>query len=264
MGKTKDPNLTLYWNILSPPSMFVKIVCDMIKFNPTYKSINVQKKEHKSDWYLKINPNGAIPSIKDKEWTMNEGIVIVRYIIESRNIKTDLYDLDNLKEKTLINEACEACAEDFRSSHFGILAAMVAKPLILGMPAPSAEEKKILLARVAKSQKHLNERLARNDGFATSLGKVTIADLYYYIWAMICHESGLVKISKEDTPEVWEWYTKVKKIKEVKAVTTKFRRLIKMGMFMMMKLFPCCKFMCTCKCFWFCCVSNDKKKKESA
>ena len=65
---------------LSPPSMFCVMTFDYLGLD--YKNYEVDgfRNEHKKEWYLKVNPNGAVPALKDVNgFTTNEGIAIVRY-----------------------------------------------------------------------------------------------------------------------------------------------------------------------------------------
>lgn len=46
------------------------------------KSIDFKTKEHKSDAYLKINPNGKIPALTDGDYTIWESMAINMYLCE--------------------------------------------------------------------------------------------------------------------------------------------------------------------------------------
>ena len=80
MSKTAD-RLVLYQSPLSPPSMFCGMVCDSVNLNYKSHEIDIINGGNRKPWYLKINPNGAVPSIKDVDgFTTNEGVAIARYV----------------------------------------------------------------------------------------------------------------------------------------------------------------------------------------
>ena len=73
--------IVLYQHPISPPSMYCVMVFNYLGIDYINYEINVFKGEVKQPWYLKVNPNGAIPSIRDVNgFCTNEGIAITRYI----------------------------------------------------------------------------------------------------------------------------------------------------------------------------------------
>ena len=73
--------LVVYQNPLSPPSMYVVMVCNYIGLDYKNYEMNAFTNEHKKPWYLKINPNGAIPACKDVNgFKTNEGVAVTRYV----------------------------------------------------------------------------------------------------------------------------------------------------------------------------------------
>jgi glutathione S-transferase len=46
------------------------------------KNVDFSLKEHKSDWFLKINPNGKVPAMVDGNFTLFESMAINYYLTE--------------------------------------------------------------------------------------------------------------------------------------------------------------------------------------
>ncbi|MGZ3781815.1 MAG: glutathione S-transferase family protein, partial [Pseudobdellovibrionaceae bacterium] len=47
--------------------------------------LDMKNKEHKSDWYTKINPNGKIPALTDGEFSIWESMAITNYLAKKYN-----------------------------------------------------------------------------------------------------------------------------------------------------------------------------------
>ena len=80
MSKVTD-KLVLYQSPLSPPSMFCLMVCDYVKLNYKSQEVDIINGGNRKPSYLQINPNGAVPCIKDVDgFITNEGATIAKYV----------------------------------------------------------------------------------------------------------------------------------------------------------------------------------------
>ena len=62
----------------------------------------ISKMEHKSEEYLKINPSGQVPAIKDGDFCLSESHSILRYLAESRGCPDNWYPKD-LKKRAIVD-----------------------------------------------------------------------------------------------------------------------------------------------------------------
>jgi glutathione S-transferase len=113
----KDGKLTIYGVPPSPPSNMVWMCLDIAGIKYEKYEPNLLFKENKKEWYKKINPNGAVPAMKDVDgFCQNEGIAISRYLIEASKVNTPIYPYADAAKVAKINEAIEFVCEDLREN----------------------------------------------------------------------------------------------------------------------------------------------------
>ena len=83
---------TLYWNHGSA-SMTAHMALEEAGAPYKLSFIDMDKDEHKSPAYLKLNPNGKVPTVIDGDTVIWESHTILRYLA-SKGGKTDLYPTD--------------------------------------------------------------------------------------------------------------------------------------------------------------------------
>lgn len=66
--------------------------------------INTSKGEHKSDEFLKINPQGTVPAVTDDDFVMNESRAIMCYLVSAKSPNNSLYPTDDLKARFIIDQ----------------------------------------------------------------------------------------------------------------------------------------------------------------
>merc|ERR1712071_564575 len=84
----KKMGITLYHNDISPPSRAVWAVLKQIGIEFDLKNLDLLKREHKAEWYLKINPAGQVPFLTDDDFKMPESRAIMCYLIDQYSDKT--------------------------------------------------------------------------------------------------------------------------------------------------------------------------------
>ena len=252
--------LVVYQNPMSPPSMYVVMVCNYLKIDYKNYEINAMRNEHKKPWYLNINPNGAVPALKDVNgFTTNEGVAMTRYIIESREVDTALYPYNNNKEIAKINNAIEFIIEEVRNFVLTCEQVVFMNPTFFGAERQSKEINEALIGSVHVGYRKLEKLIERNGGDYILGSQLTLADFYTTVWCILPVDTGILTL--DDHPTLSKWFDNMMEISEVATVRAKYKKMIKMGLFMVKWILPVIK-CCTCQC---CCPKKkpkEIKKKE--
>lgn len=94
-----SPQLTLY-TIESPAALCVPIVLEELGIPYNLKAPSLIDNEHRSEWYLKICPNGRLPALVDhskEDFVVWESSAILLYIAQH-------YDTENILSFDLVKE----------------------------------------------------------------------------------------------------------------------------------------------------------------
>lgn len=73
----------------------------LIKFQT--KIINTSNGDHKSEEYLKINPQGTVPAVTDDDFLMTESRAIMGYLVDAKSPNNSLYPSEDLKARFIID-----------------------------------------------------------------------------------------------------------------------------------------------------------------
>ena len=82
--------MKLYVNMLSQPSRYLMLMCDMSGILYDKHIIKLETHENQSEEYLKINPLGQVPFLVDNGLNLAESTSIVRYLMNKYPQETDL------------------------------------------------------------------------------------------------------------------------------------------------------------------------------
>ena len=203
--------------------------------------VNLLKGDHKRQDFLAINPDGAVPAIRDGEYCLNEGIAICRYLLESRKIDSPFYPYKDAKAMSLIDTMLQIAVEDFRSKTGPLYLFTVTGPSFLGYPEPTDEQKERYLQLAFKGYDLLEKILEKSDGHFVAGEEITLADFYFFIFTMMivtttdAHLNEHIKVS--------EWYEKMSEIPEVNRVCRRRERMYRLAMFYVNWVLPL-----TCRC----------------
>ena len=84
LSTASAPPLKLYGFDVSQPTRSILLLCEEAGVDYTYKTLNILVGEHKQEAYMKINPNGTMPTIQDElaednVFTLFEGAAMLKY-----------------------------------------------------------------------------------------------------------------------------------------------------------------------------------------
>jgi glutathione S-transferase len=72
--------LELYWGSGSPFSWRVMLTLELKRLPYESKLLEFSKEDHKSPGYLKLNPRGKVPTLKDEDFVLYESVAIMAYL----------------------------------------------------------------------------------------------------------------------------------------------------------------------------------------
>jgi glutathione S-transferase len=176
----------------TPNGWKVSIALEEMKLPYEYRHIRLSKREQKEDWYLKLNPNGRIPTIVDHDYddfvVFESGAILV-YLAE----KTGLFMPRDVKGRSLVMQWLM-----FQMSGVG---PMMGQANVFFRYAP--EKIPYAIDRYQREVRRLLEildrRLADNEYLA---GDYSIADIATWPWARGYDWSG---VSIEGLPHLKRW-----------------------------------------------------------
>jgi glutathione S-transferase len=104
--------LTIYGSDLSGPANKCRFVANYLKLPYEYQLINLMEGEQKKEWFLKINPMGKIPALKDDDFCLFESGAIIKYLCSKS--PSSFYPED-AKQKAIVDQWI-----DFATIHINV------------------------------------------------------------------------------------------------------------------------------------------------
>jgi glutathione S-transferase len=193
--------MKLYVNAISPNVRRVRLTAAVLGLQLEEKALDFAKNEHKTPEFLAINPNGAVPTLVDGDFVLNESRAIMQYLASKK------------PESKLLPSDERARADVTRwqfwdSSHFspqvGTLAFQrVLKP-IFGMGEPDAGKVEEALTNFRRFAAVLNTRL---DGRRYVVGDgLTLADLTLASSLMYAQKAD---VPVSEFPNIQAWFSRI-------------------------------------------------------
>ena len=188
----------------TPNGWKASIVLEELELPYTVHPIALQKLEQKQDWYVKLNPNGRIPTIVDKDnddFAVFESGAILIYLAEkaSRLLPTDV------KGRSLVIQ--------WLMFQMGGIGPMMGQANVFYRYAP--EKIPFAIDRYHRECRRLFEVLdIRLAGHEYLAGDYSIADIACFPWTMTHKAQGF---TLDDYPNIKRWYAEVRARPQVQA-----------------------------------------------
>jgi len=185
--------MTLYVNYASPVSRSALMVAAALGImdQVDVKILDLMKGEHKSEEYLKINPNGTVPTLVDGETIICQSRDIARHLATTCAEGNTLYPTE-LKQQ--IDDILT-----YDSDHiFPSMVALIVGPILMGQgpPPPSVYDD------VKAAMLHINGVIGENDYLTGSA--ITIADFFVFNdLAQTAMDTKLEKPDGVDALKAW-------------------------------------------------------------
>ncbi|CAD6242338.1 GSCOCT00012635001.2-RA-CDS [Cotesia congregata] len=93
----------LYSTDLSPPCRAVLMAARVINLNLDVRETSLLKNEHKTEQFLKLNPQHTIPTIDDDGFILWDSHAIIRYLV-SKYAKDDFLYPKDLQKRAIIDQ----------------------------------------------------------------------------------------------------------------------------------------------------------------
>jgi glutathione S-transferase len=209
-------NFTLYWHLGSQPSRAVKTLLLMGKVPHDEKSVDIMKGEHLQEDFLKINPRGLIPTIKDGDFVLYESNAILKYICETNaSVPEHLWPKDR-KLRALTDQYLEYYSFTFRPNLVAPIRLFFAKQRGAAVPE---EVEGGAMEKLKECLNTFDKLCASPNGDFLVCDQPTIADLqcYFEITNLIIY-----RLPMDEWTNITAWYNKMSEVPEVKEVMDKW------------------------------------------
>ncbi|XP_026747672.1 glutathione S-transferase 1-like [Trichoplusia ni] len=183
---------------LSPPANAVRMLADIIGLELELKDVEFLKEEHKSPEYMKLNPEGVVPTLVDDGFSLGESHAIMIYMVSKYGgDKSELLYPSDLRTRAVVNQVLF-----FDASVLFVKNKNISKATIFdGLKAPTERH----LADLEEAFDMLERFLTRNSYVAAD--HLTIADLS--ISCTLTFSLLIKELDTEKHPRIDAWYKKM-------------------------------------------------------
>ena len=162
--------IELYWGSGSPFAWRVMLTLEVKGLPYESKLLEFSKGENKSPEYLKLNPRGKVPTLKDGDFVINESLAIMSYL-DRKHPEPPLFG-ETAEEAGLIWRAISEC-----ESYLVSAGDKVVRPLFFGKGLDKLDEIQQAAQTIRHELKTVDDRLAHSNwlvGAAISAADIAV------------------------------------------------------------------------------------------
>jgi glutathione S-transferase len=147
--------LELYWGSGSPFSWRAMLTLELKRLPYESKLLEFSKEEHKSPGYLKLNPRGKVPTLKDGDFVLYESLAIMAYL-DRKHPEPSIFGR-NPQETGLIWRAISETDSYLLEPAFKVVA-----PLYFGRGLEKTDEIQSAAATIRQELERINAALSHS------------------------------------------------------------------------------------------------------
>jgi glutathione S-transferase len=160
--------IELYWGSGSPFAWRVMLMLEVKRLPYDSKLLEFSKDEHKAPAYLKLNPRGKVPTLKDGHYVLYESLAIMSYL-DRKYPDPPLFG-NTAEETGLIWRVLAEC-----ESYMVPAGDKVVRPLFSGKGLDKIDEIRGAAQTIREELKRIDERLAGSQWLVGD--KISAADI---------------------------------------------------------------------------------------
>lgn len=198
-------SITVYGHLLSQPTRAVAWFCMLANIPHKFEVVDMMKGEHKQEKYLKINPSGLVPAMRDEaaDVTIGESNAILQYLSECEGVDSTWFPTDRKQRAKVL--------QYLHWHHTGTrkLTMDLFRPVVFAAMGQGSANVVEATEKIAPILAKLNEWLAES-GYVCGTGSPSIADIACY-----CEVDQLKVFNMgnlEKYPAIGEWIGKMEKL----------------------------------------------------
>ena len=208
----------IYGFRFSAPSNAVEAFCKCAEIDYEFVKIDAFAGEQAGPMFSSINPQKYVPALVEGQFTLYEGVAILQYLAESKNVDDSWYPKDPRK-RARIDRFLNWFYPNFRMQHEAIMFNKVFAPAkgwpVTGWKLQMAE------AQYPAAVGQLESWLGETEFFGGD--DISIADIY----AVSCIAGmRVIKFDMASYPKLQAWFEKVYNLEGVKETFEELERLI--------------------------------------
>jgi len=205
--------IELYWGSGSPFAWRVMLTLELKRLPYESKLLEFSKEEHKTPAYLRLNPRGKVPTLKDGDFVLSESIAIMAYL--DRKYPTPPLFGPTAKQAGLIWRSVLECESYLLSAGDRIV-----RPLFFGKGLENVNEIQAAAEVIRRELKITDERLAQSNWLVDA--EISAADIAIFPAVQLLLRAagkeaarpldlGLIPLSKT-FPNIARWIHRIEEL----------------------------------------------------